>query len=96
MLAAGVTDGTVWLRQVTDPARLSLVASLTGPAHAVYSVAFGPGGATLAGGSADGTVRLWDTMTRAAAGVCATAGQPLTRSEWSIFLPGRRYAPPCG
>ena len=95
-LAAGVTDGTVWLWQVTDPARPSLVASLTGPAHAVYSVAFAPGGATLAAGSADGTVRLWDTMPRAAASeVCATAGQPLTRSEWSIFLPGRRYAPPC-
>ena len=96
-LAAGVTDGTVWLWQVTVPARPSLVASLTGPAHAVYSVAFAPGGATLAAGSADGTVRLWATMTRAAASeVCATAGQPLTRSEWSIFLPGRRYAPPCG
>ncbi len=96
-LAAGVTDGTVWLWRVTDPARPSLVASLTGPAHAVYSVAFAPGGATLAAGSADGTVRLWDTMARAAAsGVCATAGQPLSRAEWAIFLPGRRYAPPCG
>jgi WD40 repeat protein len=60
-------------------------------------VAFGAGGATLAGASADGTVRLWDTQARAAAaGVCATAGQPLTRTEWANFLPGRRYAPPCG
>jgi WD40 repeat protein len=96
-LAAGATDGTAWLWQVTDPARPALLASLTGPARAVYSVAFGPGGATLAGASADGTVRLWDTQARAAAaGVCATAGQPLTRTEWANFLPGRRYAPPCG
>ena len=96
-LAAGVTDGTVWLWRVTDLARPTLVASLTGPAHAVYSVAFAPGGANLAAGSADGTVRLWDTQARAArAGVCATAGQPLTRTEWRIYLPGRRYAPPCG
>jgi WD40 repeat protein/transcriptional regulator with XRE-family HTH domain len=95
-LAAGVTDGTVWLWRVTDPARPNLVASLTGPAHAVYSVAFAPGGASLAAGSADGTVRLWDTQVRAASGgVCATAGQQLTRAEWRIFLPGRRYAPPC-
>jgi hypothetical protein len=60
-------------------------------------VAFGPGGAVLAAGSADGTVRLWDTGVRAAAqAVCATAGQPLTRAEWSAYLPGRRYDPPCG
>ena len=95
-LAAGVTDGTVWLWHVTDPARPTLVATLTGPAHAVYSVAFAPGGATLAAGSADGTVRLWDTQARAAAAqVCATSGQRLSRAEWQIFLPGRRYDPPC-
>ena len=95
-LAAGVTDGTVWLWRVTDPARPTLAASLTGPVHAVYSVAFAPGGASLAAGSADGTIRLWDTQARAAgAEVCASAGQPLTRTEWRLFLPGRRYAPPC-
>ena len=95
-LAAGVTDGTVWLWQVTHPARPVLLSTLTGPARAVYSVAFAPGGASLAGGSADGTVRVWDTQPRAASTtVCATSGQLLTRSEWQIFLPGRRYAPPC-
>ena len=96
-LATGVTDGTVWLWNVTRPARPALVATLTGPSRQVYSVAFGPGGAVLAAGSADGTVRLWDTGVRAAErAVCATAGQPLTRAEWSAYLPGRRYDPPCG
>ena len=96
-LATGVTDGTVWLWNVARPARPTLVATLTGPSSQVYSVAFGPGGAVLAAGSADGTVRLWDTGVRAAAqAVCATAGQPLTRAEWSAYLPGRRYDPPCG
>ncbi|MGH3069547.1 MAG: WD40 repeat domain-containing protein, partial [Streptosporangiaceae bacterium] len=90
-------DGSVWLWRVTDPARPTLLATLTGPAQAVYSVAFAPGGASLAGGSADGTVRVWDTQARAAGTeVCATSGQRLTRTEWRIFLPGRRYAPPCG
>jgi WD40 repeat protein len=96
-LAAGVTDGTVWLWHVSQPARPRLLATLTGPAAQVFSVAFSPGGTTLAAGSLDGTVRLWDTQVRAAATeVCATAGQPLTRAEWADYLPGRRYAPPCG
>jgi WD40 repeat protein len=95
-LAAGVTDDTVWLWRVASPARPVLIATLTGPAGHVYSVAFSPGGATLAAGSADGSVRLWDTGERAAAtAVCATAGQPLTRSQWGDYDPGRSYAPPC-
>lgn len=95
-LAAGVTDDTVWLWNTSDVARPSLIAQLTGPAGHVYAVAFSPDGQTLAAGSADGTVRLWDTGSRAAASaVCATAGQPLTRSEWGSYDPGRSYAPPC-
>jgi hypothetical protein len=27
--------------------------------------------------------------------VCATSGQPLTRTEWAAFIPGRAYRPPC-
>jgi len=96
-LAAGVTDGSVWLWRVTDPAHPTPFTSLTGPAGHVYSVAFGPGGRTVAAGSSDGTVWQWDTgAKRAAAGICSLAGQPLTRAEWRAYVPGRRYAPPCG
>ena len=96
-LAAGVTDGTVWLWHVSQPARPRLLATLTGPADQVFSVAYSPSGNTLAAGSLDGTVRLWDTQARAAATeVCATGGQPLTKTEWADYLPGRPYAPPCG
>jgi WD40 repeat protein len=73
------------------------VATLTGPAQQVWTVEFSPAGSTLAAASNDGTVRLWDTQPRAAAAdVCATAGQPLTRAEWAEYVPGRPYAPPCG
>jgi hypothetical protein len=62
----------------------------------VYSVAFSPSGGALAAGSADGTVRLWDTSpATAAAAVCADAGQPLTRLEWATYVPGLAYRPPC-
>jgi WD40 repeat protein len=33
---------------------------LTGPANAIHSVAFSPGGHILAAGSADGKVWLWN------------------------------------
>ncbi len=95
-LASGATDRTVWLWRVSDPARPRLLAALTGPAQQVWSVAFSPVGTTLAAGSNDGTVRLWDTRASAAAeGVCAVAGQPITRTEWANYVPGRLYAPPC-
>jgi WD40 repeat protein len=95
-LAAGVTDGTAWLWNVAVPARPALLATLTGPAQQVFSVAFGRGGRTLAAGSADGTVRLWDTQPQAAAAaVCATSEQQLSRAEWAAYIPGRRYQPTC-
>jgi len=49
-----------------------------------------------AAGSADGTVRLWDTSpVAAAAAVCANEGQPLTRLEWETYAPGMGYRVPC-
>ncbi len=96
MLAAGNTDGSVWLWNLARPAHPTLIATLTGPSGHVYSVAFGPGGRTLAASDSAGLVWLWDTSAAATArAVCAMAGQPLTRAEWSAYVPGQHYAPPC-
>jgi WD40 repeat protein len=91
-LAAAVTDGTVWLWSLSPSGQPSPLATLTGPNGHAYSVAFAPSGATVAAGSEDGTVRLWDTdPATAAAAVCADAGQPLTREEWTTYVPGIPY-----
>jgi WD40 repeat protein len=96
VLAAGNTDGSVWLWNLARPARPALIATLTGPSGHVYSVAFGAGGHTVAAADSSGLVWLWDTRASAAArAVCATAGQPLTRAEWRAYVPGVPYAPPC-
>jgi WD40 repeat protein/transcriptional regulator with XRE-family HTH domain len=95
-LAAGVTDGTVWLWKVSDPDSPSLIATLTGPAGHVYSVAFAPTGGQLAASSDDGTIHLWATDPEAArAAICANLGQPLTKKEWSAYVPDVRYHAPC-
>jgi WD40 repeat protein len=96
VLAAGVTDGTVWLWNVSSPVRPVLLATLTGPSGHVSGVAFSPSGQQLAATSDEGSVHLWDTSAGAAlAGICANLGQPLTREEWSGYVPGVAYQPAC-
>ena len=91
-----MTDGTVWMWSVRTPARPSLLATLSGPAHQVDSIAFSANGGTLAAGSADSTIRLWQTTPQAAEHlVCAMAGQPMSAAQWASYLPGVSYHPPC-
>ncbi len=86
----------MWLWRVADPAHPALLADLTGAAGHIYSVGFSPDGATMAAGSADGTVRLWNTSAAAEArAICQFAGQPVTRAEWHRYDPSRGYDRPC-
>jgi WD40 repeat protein len=77
LAAAGANDSdtTVLLWDLHEPRRPALRSRLTGHTGAIYAVAFSPDGRTLATGSADKTVRLWDVTDRAHP---RPLGQPLT------------------
>ena len=69
--------------------------SLPGSTAAVYSVAFSPGGHTLATASIDGTTRLWNlNIQYAIQRICATAGG-LTPRQWNQYIPQLPYEPSC-
>jgi WD40 repeat protein/transcriptional regulator with XRE-family HTH domain len=60
LLAAGGTNGTVALFDLSDPSHPTRLATLRGFTSTVYDVTFGPGGRSLAAASNDGSVRQWD------------------------------------
>lgn len=66
--------------QRVPPASKSARAPLTGHARNVNSVAFSPDGGTLASGSSDKTIRLWDVRTRRRLGPPLTGHTDAVRS----------------
>lgn len=94
-LAAAVLDGTVWVWRLEGDDYVSelVLRSSQSPLTAVGWV---DGHHLLAGGQ-QGRAYMW--MVDAASAeqfVCATTGTAATEQEWTTYLPGIDYAPPCG
>ncbi|HET9256664.1 MAG TPA: WD40 repeat domain-containing protein, partial [Pseudonocardiaceae bacterium] len=70
---------------------------LTGHTNYVRSVVFSPDGHTLATGSTDNTVRLWETnVDHAIQRICALTTNTLTPAKWKQFISSDLpYRPPC-
>ena len=85
-LAAGMTDGSVRLWDMSDRSAPQRWASLEGIDGTVYGVDFSRDGRYISAAGADRTVQVWSTsIGRARAGICASAarGVAITVGEWA-------------
>ncbi|MDA8069217.1 MAG: hypothetical protein M0T77_11490, partial [Actinomycetota bacterium] len=96
ILAASTTDGQVWLWSIAVPSRPLLEATLTAATGEVYDVNFSPDGRTLVAGGTAHTMTFWNFHpVQVASRICSLAGSPVTRAEWSQYVQGAAYDPPC-
>jgi WD40 repeat protein len=97
-LAVGTASGSVQLYLVATTQQIGEPLPASGnPDVPVTAVAFDPSGRFLAVGNNNGSVQIWNMsyLTDVVPRLCASAGQPLTRAEWAVYIHGLAYENVC-
>ncbi|HET9093760.1 MAG TPA: helix-turn-helix domain-containing protein [Solirubrobacteraceae bacterium] len=95
-LAASTTDRAVWLWNIADPTHPRVLADLTAATGEVFDVAFAPNDRTMIAGGTDDLLTFWNFHPgQVVRRICGLAGSPVTRAEWSQYVQGAAYRPPC-
>ena len=96
-MASGSMDRTARLWDSADPAGpVPAPEALSSHTGAVEAIGFSPDGRTLATGSDDNTIMLWDLdVEHSVQRICAITRGALTKPQWQQILPRLPYSPPC-
>jgi WD40 repeat protein len=95
-LAAATAGGRVWMWSVSNPSKASLSGSLTAAGGKLTSLSFSPSDSVLVAGGANRRLTFWHYRPYQAVNrLCALAGTAITPYEWSLYVPGTAYKPPC-
>jgi WD40 repeat protein len=95
-LAAATAGGSVWLWSVANASKASLSDTLTAATGQLDALSFSPSDNVLVAGGDDRRLTFWhyrpyQDINR----LCALSGTPITPYEWSLYVPGVAYKPPC-
>jgi WD40 repeat protein len=95
-LAAATPGGSVWVWSVANASKARLSDTLTAPTGQLDALSFSPDDNVLVAGGEDRRLSFWHYRPYQAINrLCALAGTPITPYEWSIYVPGVAYKPPC-
>jgi WD40 repeat protein len=96
MLAVATIDGHVWLWSVSNTSKASVSGDLLAARGDITALSFSPSDNVLVAGGSGRRLTFWHYRPYQAGNrVCALEGTPITPTEWTLYVPGAAYSPPC-